>query len=465
MADPNVSTRRNTSFRRFTNRRRTFRNLPNSYRYNRRAKPPLGTLKTIRPPENLPFFSLRSNIPSRRGSHNTEDALMNHNVITAFASVIGKRDVNDVIHCLSEEYVRASVSIKSRSFAAKGKSPHEVSFYDEASKLAPFEMIEDSVSKKSSARSGRRELNVLAPQNPAEKGSFGVIYRSEDGKRIYKSITIDADLPERKARTLAFFSKKEQKEKLEKFLEEKIRNIFVETFIQTVLACDPDVGQYICRPLHLFRDPKTVGEDADPSTRMTFFILMEPIKYTISSYIDSKGGVTIDWFSPFLGQLGFILDVLKRKYNYSHRDLHTGNVMVTDRGDIKLIDFGYSCLEFRGQHYHELNADDLYSPEIEGCNPGSDLGIFFTHFFFRFDIDADPKVKQIFSRKYLGYHPDKKDATRIASLIGYVEGKARGGPAHFPLYYFKIDDATKEIVDSIDILKPHLLRQIAPTLL
>jgi len=463
MAD--ISTgRNNASFRRFTNRRRTFRNLPNSYRYNRRAKPPLGTLKTIRPPENLPFFSLRSNIPSRRGSHNTEDALMNHNVITAFASVIGKRDVNDVIHCLSEEYVRASLSIKSRSFTTKGKSPHEVSFYDEASKLAPFEMIEDSVSKKSSARSGRRELNVLAPQNPAEKGSFGVIYRSEDGKRIYKSITIDADISERQAKALAFFPKKEQKEKLEKLFEEKIRNIFVETFIQTVLACDPDVGQYICRPLHLFRDPKTVGEDAEPSPRMTFFILMEPIKYTMSSYIDSKGAVTIDWFSPFLGQLGFILDVLKRKYNYSHRDLHTGNVMVTDRGDIKLIDFGYSCLEFRGQHYHELRADDLYSPEIEGCNPGSDLGIFFTHFFFRFDIDTDPKVKQIFSRKYLGYHPVKGVDTR-ASFLGYVEGKARGGPAHFPLYYFEIDDATKEIVDSIDILKPHLLRQIAPTLL
>jgi hypothetical protein len=138
--------------------------------------------------------------------------------------------------------------------------------------------------------------------------------------------------------------------------------------------------------------------------------------------------------------------------------------MVTDRGDIKLIDFGYSCLEFRGQHYHELNADDLYSPEIEGCNPGSDLGIFFTHFYFRFDIDTDPKVKQIFSRKYLGFRPSKNSET-VASFIGYLDGRARGEPTHFQLYYFKIDSRTKNIVDSIDILKPHLLRTIAPTLM
>jgi serine/threonine protein kinase len=300
------------------------------------------------------MFKPGTNLPSRRTTTD-DDALLNHTIVTAFAAVLGKRDVNEIIKHLSAE---AAYETNLKPF-----------FITEARQLAPFERVEDAISKKSLARSGKHNFNVLAPQNPHETGSFGAMYRSEDGRRIYKSITIT--VPEH-IRTIA---------RKAEFFEEKLRNIFIETFIQTILVCDPDVGSNICRPLQLFRDPKTVGLGPLGDT-MTLYILMEPIQFTFASYVNHKHGIQMKWFAPFLKQLGHTLAVLKQKYNYTHRDLHSGNVMIDAAGNIKIIDFGYSSLEFRGLHYHDIDVDEL--DQIE-CTPGLDLAIFFTSVFNSFN--------------------------------------------------------------------------------
>jgi len=389
----------------------------------------------MRPPEQLPIFKPSTNMPSRR-TRTDDDAVLNHTIVTAFAAVLGQRDVNAIIEHLSAE---AAYEDQLKPF-----------FINEARKLAPFERVEDTVSKKSLARSGRRDFNVLAPQNPDETGSFGVIYRSEDGRRIYKSITIKA--PEH-IRTIA---KKTQ------FFEEKIRNIFIETFIQTILVCDPDVGSNICRPLQLFRDPKTVSIAGPLDDTMTFYILMEPIKFTFRQFVDQKHGIQMDWFAPFLKEFGHILTVLKRKYNYTHRDLHSGNVMMDATGKIKLIDFGYSSLEFRGLHYHDIDKDEL---EDIKCTPGLDLAIFFTTLFYLFkaEIDVNPDVKGFFSDKFfLGSYDD--DNYNMFELADATSKGMHAYPPHV-FYHFLITPFIRNCVQNIPILKPEILEKVADGLI
>ena len=54
-------------------------------------------------------------------------------------------------------------------------------------------------------------------------------------------------------------------------------------------------------------------------------------------------------------QIAKILDILERKDRYSHRDFKTDNIMIKNvngRPCIKLIDFGFSCLDYKGIHFN-----------------------------------------------------------------------------------------------------------------
>jgi serine/threonine protein kinase len=91
------------------------------------------------------------------------------------------------------------------------------------------------------------------------------------------------------------------------------------------------------------------------------FIIMEPIPSSIDKFIKTAANVDGNFNAlpgglqkvPFLTmeniyvQLGSLLDYLEKTYGFYHRDLHPGNVLLTEgaRPTIKLIDYGRCKLD------------------------------------------------------------------------------------------------------------------------
>jgi len=64
---------------------------------------------------------------------------------------------------------------------------------------------------------------------------------------------------------------------------------------------------------------------------------------------------TLSFLRDVIVQIAKILDILERKDRYSHRDFKTDNIMIktiNGRPCIKLIDFGFSCLDYKGIHFN-----------------------------------------------------------------------------------------------------------------
>lgn len=143
-------------------------------------------------------------------------------------------------------------------------------------------------------------------------------------------------------------------------LDEKVREAFSEAWIQTVLGNDPVYGRHVCQIWGIFRDyhagalgagaaaseiAAAVAAGREPS--LTIHIIMEPIKYNLKKFLKTRNGgaaVPIEGMIDQYKQLGRLLERFQNVYGFYHRDLHQGNVMFDEGGQIKLIDYGRCCI-------------------------------------------------------------------------------------------------------------------------
>ncbi len=193
-------------------------------------------------------------------------------------------------------------------------------------------------------RTKRTTRHSFVRKTPIDGGAHGKIYISSDKSKIYKKIYLEG--------------------RTEKEVEEKIRAIFVEAFIQTILSSDATYGKNVCELIGLYKSaefPSTVvTRHQAPRRVLTLYLVMKPLYknfWEALKYQYERTGIkmTKGPLIRILKKIAEILKYFKDKYKFSHRDLHAGNIMfpmnADNPGEIDwdsptLIDFGLSCLTY-----------------------------------------------------------------------------------------------------------------------
>ena len=195
--------------------------------------------------------------------------------------------------------------------------------------------------------SGSRKNIVGSPDG---RSASGIMYRSKRSNEIYKKIPIQSRY--------------------------EIDEFFLEAFIAVVLSTHPAVGENICVPTRAFRSMGTVHEsvrisDLSASARpgavkeRSLYLLMDVIPYNYKSWMLRlpAGTSIIQYYTPIIRQVAEVLAGLE-DYRFSHNDLHNENFLITEGGQVKLIDFGRSSVRFNGNYYGN-KRDSFLEPTFE----------------------------------------------------------------------------------------------------
>jgi serine/threonine protein kinase len=196
--------------------------------------------------------------------------------------------------------------------------------------------------------SGSRKNIVGSPDG---RSASGIMYRSKRSNEIYKKIPIQSRY--------------------------EIDEFFLEAFIAVVLSTHPRVGENICVPTRAFRSMGTVHEsvrisDLSASARpgafkeRSLYLLMDVIPYNYKSWmLRLPAGISIvEHYTPIIRQVAETLAALE-EWNFCHNDLHNENFLITEGGQVKLIDFGRSSVEFNRNYYGNKRDSFLTWPSSQ----------------------------------------------------------------------------------------------------
>ena len=203
------------------------------------------------------------------------------------------------------------------------------------------------------------------------KGGAGKIYKIVNEPFVYKEIVITKTNPEE--------------------LEQTIRELFLEVFLQTVLHKDEKYGHHIPKIISVFRSEHTFILPR----QFSMYIKMVYIPYNLPAYISSiqhYSKLEVSEFMPFILHLCEILTYFQETYALHHRDLHTENILFSRSNDIRIIDFGFSNITFDGITYGVLDesivSERTLSKKVHKTNlfpiHSHDILIFLASFLYRY---------------------------------------------------------------------------------
>ena len=191
-----------------------------------------------------------------------------------------------------------------------------IRFADLVISLPPMSM-ENGVIRIDTGRKSRNNTGEFWGQ-----GASGSIQKGTSGL-IYKKITFPIDSE----------------------LEESVKEVFLEAWIQTVMGLDKKYGENISQIRNIYRDISIV-RGWEKKQQCILYITMDFNPLKITDYLFSFESPTLTDVKPQLTELGKILQHFDKHYNFRHRDFHQGNIMFDEEKSVRLIDFGRSCLTF-----------------------------------------------------------------------------------------------------------------------